>query len=392
MFRTLQNVIYALIDNYESNYNCGDPLIWQRVIMFTLLSASLLVFIIGYLSYNQLFRKLPSNTDENELPLLAFVYSNILPNRALSRICRPLTRKKIPKKWRSFIYGLAGYFFPIQWHEFKKDLTEYTTIHEFFTRRLEFKRSMARTDLVSPVDGTVVAFGEVDSETQTLEQIKGVRFHLPQFLYGYDQQEYENGYDKILKKGNKLYYTIIYLAPGDYHRFHSPANGIKIDCINHIVGDLYPVKPTWLKKIPGLFSLNERMVMSGKWQDDLFFSYVPVGAFNIGSIHLKDDPYHMTNQLQQDEEIWYRQQSNPCHKDKECGYECNHEDENKAPKKCINKFGKDEELIYDKGDEIGHFSFGSTVAILFEAPNFDFHIKRGKIRFGDALGDIGLFE
>ena len=100
----------------------------------------------------------------------------------------------------------------------------------------------------------------------------------------------------------------------------------------------------------------------------------------------------MTNQLQQDEEIWYRQQSNPCHKDKECGYECNHENENKAPKKCINKFGKDEELIYDKGDEIGHFSFGSTVAILFEAPNFDFHIKRGKIRFGDALGDIGLFE
>ena len=26
------------------------------------------------------------------------------------------------------------------------------------------------------------------------------------------------------KRGNKMMFTIIYLAPGDYHRFHSPAN------------------------------------------------------------------------------------------------------------------------------------------------------------------------
>ena len=378
MFRTIQSIIY-LIYNYEHDYI--DQLIRQQIEMFVVLSTCLLMLLITIASYKQLFRKLPHVIIEDGLPLSAYLYSNIFPNRAVSRICRPLTHKKIPKKCRTFIYKSMGYFYPIQWQEFKKDLTEYRSFHEFFTRKLELKREMSKTDLVSPVDGTVVAFGEVESDTQTLEQIKGVRFKLTQFLYGYDQSEDNN---KIIQKGNKLYYTIIYLAPGDYHRFHSPANDLKIDCINHIVGDLYPVKPLWLKTVPGLFSLNERMVMSGQWQHDLFFCYVPVGAFNIGSIHLKDDPHHITNQSQQDEEIWYRQQSTPCHKDEDT--------KNEPLKKCTSKFGKGEELIYDKGDEIGHFSFGSTVAIIFEAPNFDFHIKRGKIRFGDALGDIGLFE
>jgi phosphatidylserine decarboxylase len=35
-----------------------------------------------------------------------------------------------------------------------------------------------------------------------------------------------HGNGEILREGNKLYFIVIYLAPGDYHRFHSPTNWV----------------------------------------------------------------------------------------------------------------------------------------------------------------------
>ena len=70
-------------------------------------------------------------------------------------------------------------------------------------------------------------------------------------------------------------------APGDYHRFHSPADAT-FSAIRHFPGTLFPISPLVARLIPSLFALNERVVMEGSWPYGSFH-YVAVGAYNVGS-------------------------------------------------------------------------------------------------------------
>lgn len=72
-----------------------------------------------------------------------------------------------------------------------------------------------------------------------------------------------------------MYQCIIYLAPGDYHRFHSPTEWKPV-LRRHFAGELLSVSPHIAKWLPGLFSLNERVVYLGHWKYG-FFSYTAVG-------------------------------------------------------------------------------------------------------------------
>ena len=50
--------------------------------------------------------------------------------------------------------------------------------------------------------------------------------------------------------------------------------------------------PWAAKKMPGLFTLNERTVLLGNWIHG-FFSFTAVGAFNVGSIALSMEEVHV---------------------------------------------------------------------------------------------------
>lgn len=154
-----------------------------------------------------------------------------------------------------------------------------------------------------------------------------------------------------------LYYMVVYLAPGDYHRFHSPVSWV-VTQRRHFAGELYSVSPYLQRTLPGLFTLNERVVLLGRWRHG-FFSYTPVGATNVGSIVINFDRELRTNSLTTDtaadraaEEAADR--GEPYSGFAEATYA-----------------GASQVLgghALRRGDEMGGFRLGSTIVMVFEAP------------------------
>ncbi|XP_076252208.1 phosphatidylserine decarboxylase isoform X2 [Rhynchophorus ferrugineus] len=290
-----------------------------------------------------------------------------LPLRTVSRVWGFLADKRIPEFARPFVYSAYAKTFGVNISEAQyEDWKHYPSLADFFTRPLKDNvRNIDRYScLVSPCDGTVLSVGTVDNGQ--VEQVKGVTYYVQDFLgEKADSSKIDkngvskNYHEHILHKpheGNTLYQCVIYLAPGDYHRFHSPADW-KPTHRRHFSGELLSVNPRIAKWLPGLFVLNERAVYLGEW-DHGFFSYTAVGATNVGSIKVIFDKSLHTNQKKK------------THKFKEL---------------CLGNA-----IQLHKGDLVGEFRMGSTIVIIFEAPTkFKFDIVPGqKVKMGQGLGCV----
>lgn len=159
---------------------------------------------------------------------------------------------------------------------------------------------------------------------------------------------------------NELYQLVIYLAPGDYHRFHSPAQWT-VKFRRHFQGELLSVNPKIARLLPDLFVLNERAVYVGEWKHG-FFSMTAVGATNVGSIRVHSDKGLQTNM--------------------------------RCRRKDFNQHDRSLETQWSMGQEVGEFRMGSTVVLLFEAPKeFAFDVDAGQtIQMGQALGKIDVMQ
>lgn len=187
-------------------------------------------------------------------------------------------------------------------------------------------------------------------------------------------------------KTTSLYYAVIYLAPGDYHRFHSPTNWV-VERRRHFAGELFSVSPYLQRTLPGLFTLNERVVLLGRWRWG-FFSYIPVGATNVGSIKVNFDRELRTNSLTTDtaadraaEEA--AQRGEPYLGFAEASYE--------AASSVLQGHA------LKRGEEMGGFQLGSTIVLVFEAPakktaehkGWEWAVEKGqKVKMGQALGRV----
>lgn len=188
-------------------------------------------------------------------------------------------------------------------------------------------------------------------------------------------------------KKHALYYAVIYLAPGDYHRFHSPTDWV-VERRRHFAGELYSVSPYLQRTLPGLFTLNERVVLLGRWRWG-FFSYVPVGATNVGSIKINFDRELRTNSLTTDTAADRAAEEATARGEPYSGF-------SEATYEAASAVLGGQALR--RGAEMGGFQLGSTIVMVFEAPvgetpdsktGFHWAVEKGqRVKMGQALGYV----
>ncbi|XP_064612668.1 phosphatidylserine decarboxylase proenzyme, mitochondrial-like isoform X2 [Liolophura sinensis] len=330
---------------------------------------------LGYVAYAKFKPRVLTDTEE-DLPQWQVNLYRKMPLKAMSRLWGKVNQFHLPLWLRRPVYRLYIWAFDCKLEEAAiEDLKHYNNLGEFFRRQL--KPDVRPVDQVhcvtSPADGRVLHYGKV--ENGKLEQVKGVTYSLRGFLgpstwlKGLPSSDIADGcltdrdYHGQLKvkPGHSLHHCIIYLAPGDYHRFHSPVQWT-MSFRRHFPGELLSVNPGVARWVQGLFNFNERAVYFGQWAHG-FFSMTAVGATNVGSIKIYADKELCTNSGKRHPHgIFYDKQ-----------------------------FGK-KGIQVEKGEMFGEFNLGSTIVLIFEAPDdFDFRLEEGqKIRFGEPLGNCQL--
>ncbi|XP_066466144.1 phosphatidylserine decarboxylase proenzyme, mitochondrial isoform X1 [Tiliqua scincoides] len=297
-----------------------------------------------------------------------------VPTRLLSRAWGRLNSVELPTWLRKPVLSLYIWTFGVNMKEAAvEDLHHYRNLSEFFRRRLkpQARPVSGLHNVISPSDGKILSFGQV--KNCEVEQVKGITYSLESFLgppASAGSPKYKSPascHDSFQKRlvsqdSNELYHCVIYLAPGDYHCFHSPTDW-KVSHRRHFPGSLMSVNPGVARWIKELFCHNERVVLSGCWKHG-FFSLTAVGAQNVGSIRIYFDQDLQTNSPRYN-------------------------------KGSYNDFSfvtsnNREGIPMRKGEHLGEFNLGSTIVLIFEAPkDFNFYLKPGqKIRFGEALGSL----
>lgn len=207
-------------------------------------------------------------------------------------------------------------------------LREFSTLHDFFVRPLKLNSR----NIDTTANGII---SPVDATIETFGDISydGV-FHVKGKAYTlYDML----GSDKIGKEYEKGKFIILYLSPAEYHRIHSPIDG-KVTRQYVLGKKSYPVNKWGLAYGKETISGNYRLLTELLMPNDKRCFHIKVGAMFVNSIEL-------TNR----------------------------------------------ELEWKKGEEVGYFSFGSTVVLLFEEGSMEFsnEITPGKfIRMGERVANM----
>ena len=249
-----------------------------------------------------------------------------------SQLAGRLASLPLPRLLREPALGLFVKHYQVNVDEAEKNLIEYTSLQDFFTRKLKpsLRPQEAPTPgyLNSPADGTILSEGRIHQGA--LFQAKGKTYALGELLLNESNLE-------VFEGGS---FMTIYLAPYNYHRFHMPCEA-QVTSLREIDGDLWPVNEKAVSHVDQLYVKNKRSVLRLKTAEGLEIALVFVGATHVGHIRILPE--------------WQQASDRQA----------------KA------------------GDEIGQFEFGSTVVVLIGgsgASKWRAHRTSGPIKVGQRLG------
>jgi phosphatidylserine decarboxylase len=275
----------------------------------------------------------------------AFVwFQHLLPQHALSRLILRATRVRTPWFKNALVRGFLKLYAVDMTEAAQGDPLSFGSFNEFFTRTLRpGARSIAAgpAAIACPVDGTISEAGSIDGER--LMQAKGRCYALTELLAAQPwARDFEGGS-----------FATIYLAPFNYHRVHMPLRGRLKDTV-YVPGRLFSVNAATAAHVPQLFARNERVLTLF----DTAFGQVAVilvGALNVGSIAT----------------VWAG-------------------DITPAARRVITRLPP-QEVLLEKGEELGRFNMGSTVILLFQRNRAQWlgEVRAGtSVRLGQSMGSL----
>lgn len=165
--------------------------------------------------------------------------------------------------------------------EILEPLENFRCFNEFFYRKLKPGSRPCESEddpriIVSMADCRFICFDSINEATRIW--VKGREFSIARLLgkgiYADRAKDYKNGSICIFR-----------LAPQDYHRFHSPVDGI-VGKAEVIHGEYYTVNPMGVRSMVDVYGSNVRTVVP--IESEIFGTVmtINVGAMMVGSTHI----------------------------------------------------------------------------------------------------------
>jgi phosphatidylserine decarboxylase len=269
------------------------------------------------------------------------LHQYLLPKLALTRFAGRLASTQGGSLTPHLIRWFARKYEVNMEEAHNSDLGSYRSFNEFFTRALrEGARPLADADFICPVDGAISQFGTIEHDQ--IFQAKGHRYSTAALV---------GGDGKLAALFDHGSFATLYLSPRDYHRIHMPCDARLLRMI-YVPGALFSVNPTTARGVPGLFARNERVVCVFESEFGPFVM-VLVGATIVGSMQTA---WHGVVNVSRNGKI------------REWGYD-------------------DQQILLEKGEEMGRFLLGSTVVMLLPRGvrfNPEWTVA-GAIRLGETM-------